>query len=272
MPKLIQSVTTANETPPVAKVERVAKVEEVEEETPYSLAASREGLGELSPVLKDVDGNVIDGFHRLGETPNWHSITVSTIDNPVKLELARLAVNFNRRKVSPEELSQRITFLVKSGLKPDEIAKQTGISKATIYKYMPQEYKDPSRVESGSKRANLPPSTEFDKRKDSEEALPHTVAIPDADSAVPIKPRVRTFAEAALEAAASTVKVAENSFVAGEVEDEVVPEVEDLIPEGTPICPCCNSSLDPVEFEQMKKDVARKFGKSIQMLLFPEGA
>ena len=75
---------------------------------------------------------------------------------------------------------------------------------------------------------------------------------------------MRTFAEATAEVAEKTVKVAESSFADG----EVTVEEEEVVPDGCPICPCCSSSLDPVEFEQMKKDVARKFGKSIQTLLF----
>jgi hypothetical protein len=116
--------------------------EPAQNDTAYSLAESRKGLGELTPVLEDAHGNIIDGFHRRGETPSWHGIAVPQIDNPVKLEMARLAVNFARRKVSPEEITQRVTFLINAGVSPDEIAKKTGISKTTIYKYMPEEAKN----------------------------------------------------------------------------------------------------------------------------------
>lgn len=238
------------------RVIAVAEELKADDEAPYSLAASREGLGELSPVLKDVDGNVIDGFHRLGENAAWHTITVSTIDTPVKLELARLAVNFNRRKVSPEELSQRITFLVKSGLKPEEIAKQTGISKATVYRYTPQEMKNTQKVEAGKLGA-------------SARTCEHTVTIPESIPATTgnFVPRVRTFAEAAADVAAETAKTAESSFSPGEVEVE-----EEVVPEGTPLCPCCGASMDLAEYKEVKQSVARKFGKSIQTLLFSEGA
>ena len=139
-----------NENSPVFAIGTVSSHKEPkEDEVPYSLAASREGLGELAPVLKDAHGNVIDGFHRLGENANWHAITVPTIDTPVKLELARLAVNFNRRKVTPQELTQRITFLINEGLKPEEIAEKAGISERTIYKYIPQEFKDQKKVNAG---------------------------------------------------------------------------------------------------------------------------
>jgi very-short-patch-repair endonuclease len=67
---------------------------------------------------------------------------VDTVDSPVKLELARLAANFCRRKIPKEEMQEWITFLVgKGGLKPEEIAKKTGISLSTIYRHLPQEFK-----------------------------------------------------------------------------------------------------------------------------------
>jgi hypothetical protein len=150
------------------------KSEEDVAESPYSLGASRDGLGELSPVLLDAYGNIIDGFHRKGESANWHSVTVHHIDNPVKLEMARLAVNYARRRVTPEEFSQRIAFLIKAGLKPEEIAKKTGIGTRTIYKYTPQELKDQKMIEAGRKAHHheygLAAPVQLDKRKDSEEA------------------------------------------------------------------------------------------------------
>src|SRR4030042_1890340 len=61
------------------------------EEASYSLAASRDGLGELTPILLGNeslgDDNIIDGFHRNGETPNWTAIRVPHIDTPIKLEM-----------------------------------------------------------------------------------------------------------------------------------------------------------------------------------------
>lgn len=135
--------------------ERRIGTQEAKQETEeaYSLAASREGLGELTPVLLDAHGEIIDGFHRRGENAKWHAITVGHIDTPVKLELARLAVNFARRRVAAQELTQRITFLIKAGLKPDEIAQKTGIGRTTIFKYMAQDLKDQKKVEAGKEAA-----------------------------------------------------------------------------------------------------------------------
>jgi hypothetical protein len=225
----------------VAKVEDEEKVEEVEDEAPYSLAASREGLGELAPVLKDINGDIIDGFHRLGENANWHTITVPTIDTPVKLELARLAVNFNRRKVTTEELSQRISFLIKAGLKPAEIAKQTGISLRTVQKYTPQECKDPIKVETGrlggeSSGARVHQNVKIPDRKEIN-------LNPTLGSAPPQLPR----------SAASTL--------------DAEPEE---IPDGCPICPICKCSMNLDEYQQIKTAVGNQYGRQIQTLLFPQ--
>jgi hypothetical protein len=230
----------------------------VDSEDSYSLAVSSEGLGELYPVLKDAHNNIIDGYHRKGETPLWHEEVRPQIDTPVKLALAQLAVNFCRRRMSPEEIRERITFLAKNGVKADEIAKQTGIKPRTVYKYIPQEFKDPEKVEA----ARL----SHESRTVSAASVQHTVEIPESiqGEQFPVVPRVRTFAEAAAEAAQVTAKAAESSFSSGEV------EVEEVVPEGTPLCPCCGASMDLAEYREVKQIVARKFGKSIQTLLFPE--
>jgi hypothetical protein len=82
------------------------------EEKEYDLKKSIEGLGKLNPILKDAHGNIIDGFHRQEVDPNWNAITIGEIDNPAKLELARLATNFCRRHMTSEEIRDKLTFLI----------------------------------------------------------------------------------------------------------------------------------------------------------------
>jgi len=166
-----------NEESPVFAIGTVSSHKEAktEEKASYSLASSKEGLGELVPVLVDKFGNIIDGFHRKGENANWREEVLPWIDTPEKLEAARLAVNFDRRQMAPEEIKERVTFLIGKGMRSEEISKLTGISKTTIYKYMPQDAKNPKRVEagkaSGEARQNFVPLAEQDKRKGSEEQL-----------------------------------------------------------------------------------------------------
>jgi len=122
-------------------------------ESEYSLASSKRSLGELVPILYAViDGEeeIIDGYHRLGESPGWHKQLVPQITTREQLEAARLAVNFNRRQVAPDEIASRIAVLAET-LKPEEIMELTGMSRTTVYKYLPQEFKDPKRVDAGRK-------------------------------------------------------------------------------------------------------------------------
>jgi len=126
------------------------KTEEKNHEDEYSLSLSRIGLGELVPVLKDANNNIIDGFHRKLENENWHEIIVPQIDDEVKLELARIAVNFVRRQVSHEELKKSLTYLIgEQNLTPEQIARTTGISLTTIYRHTPQTLKNQVRVQAG---------------------------------------------------------------------------------------------------------------------------
>ena len=154
---------------------------EPETEDGYDLKGSATGLGELAPILKDAKGNIIDGFHRKEADPNWTSVTVTSVDNPVKLELARLAVNFCRRRVPKMEMQERIAFLVgKAGLKPEEIAEKTGISKRTIYNYLPQELKNQTKVDSG--RMGGESSAAARASQDSGASLHQTVKDSDVSS------------------------------------------------------------------------------------------
>lgn|GEM_PF-6250182 len=165
-------LATQNKPQPQTKPQTTQQEELIIE---YNLAQSKQGLGELCPVLKDANGNIIDGFHRKGENADWREETIPWIDTPVKLELARLAVNFNRRRVTPQELTERLTFLAKAGLKADEIATQTGISKTTIYRYLPKDLKNEKAIKiSGALKAKseivrkeVPPETSYKKIHDT---------------------------------------------------------------------------------------------------------
>ena len=243
----------ASEAKPIDAVDNVHVVDSVGtkeepdvEESAYSLSASKAGLGELAPVLKDVHGNIIDGFHRKGENADWHEVVLPAIDSPVKLELARLAVNFCRRKVSSDELRERITFLVKHGLKPNEIAEQTGISLRTVQRYMPQEFKDPVKV---AARVNLEISRETRLSCDDTCHQKTTKAVSSVNQTIK-KPEIGTEA-----------KPAGVSRTGGN-------DVDDVVPVGTPICPCCGSMMNLPEFEAVKASVKAKFGALVADALF----
>lgn len=114
---------------------------------PYDLKLSAEKLGKLCPVLLDKHGRVIDGNHRMKLDPKWPTVTLENIDTPVKRALARIASNFCRRTVDAEELTREITTLIAFGVKPQQIVELTGISRATIYRHMPEHLKDKVKSE-----------------------------------------------------------------------------------------------------------------------------
>jgi hypothetical protein len=146
----------------------------------YSLSASKAGLGELDSVkvaiINDIE-YVVDGFHRLGENANWRKEILPWIDNLEKLELARLAINFNRRNMGPKEVEERVVNLLNMGFKAEEISTLTGISESTIYKYKPQTLKNPQKVEAGKAAAEARAEAKF-----SAPSSEHTVKTQDTES------------------------------------------------------------------------------------------
>lgn len=128
--------------------------EEIDDQV--QLSESTELVGEIAPVLLSKNGEVIDGNHRRGERPGWHSIRVNTIDDAYKLEIARLVVNVCRRKVGATEKSERLRGIwvehkKKYGEYPsvETIKVQLGQSASWIRKYLPDDLKNTAKVEAG---------------------------------------------------------------------------------------------------------------------------
>jgi hypothetical protein len=274
--------------------------EEKEVEEGYSLIASKEGLGELVPVIKDKFGNIIDGFHRKGENQNWREEILPWIDTPEKLEAARLAVNFNRRKMAPEEIRERIVYLLKSGMKADEIVKLTGVSLRTIQRYTPQEFKNQAAVEMG-KMAHMTVSgdtchfTNVNPVKENSAAqLQQTVESSDVKLDKVACPKCLTDFDSDLEytlhwshkhygSAPAPVRFTnENASTepteshgvtdeAPAVRDDSVSKSNETEPEEEEqmACPCCGSLLNPQDYELTRTEVAIKYGKTVQQKLFP---
>ncbi len=94
----------------------------------YDLAASKWSVHELYPMLKDVHGNVIDGFHRLRADPNWRTETLEHIKTPTQLVLARIIANTHRRSVSREEREEQINELARCLMENEKIPREGLIS------------------------------------------------------------------------------------------------------------------------------------------------
>jgi len=58
------------------------------------LEKSEKKIGQLYPILRDAEGKVIDGWHRLDVNPQWKSITLED----VKTEEDRLIISAARAR------------------------------------------------------------------------------------------------------------------------------------------------------------------------------
>jgi hypothetical protein len=132
-----------------------------EEENGYSLKGSTKLVGQLYPVLKAKDGEILDGLHRSGADGSWRSEVLENIDSHEKKLAARLIANFHRRKVSREEKAEWINELAQlyreQGLRvqgekdgspgqgsneiADRICLVTGISRRTVCFYLEDHFK-----------------------------------------------------------------------------------------------------------------------------------
>jgi hypothetical protein len=138
----------------------------------YDLKKSENKIGQLYPILKSKDGQIIDGFHRQKADPNWKSLVVPEIDSEEKLLLARLIANFHRRQVTREEKEEWINGLAeiyqKQGYKikgnpttvklssgqeftiDNEILAKildvTGLGYSTVRSYLVQEFKQTGKA------------------------------------------------------------------------------------------------------------------------------
>ena len=133
----------------------------------YDHKKSTKVVGQLYPVIVDQAGNVIDGLHRREADPNWRTEVHPEIDSQEKFLIARCVANWHRREVPREEKEEWINGLAriykKQGLKirgkryfygetsttneiVTKIVEVTGLSYATVVKYLHNEYKQMERA------------------------------------------------------------------------------------------------------------------------------
>ena len=125
------------------------------EEKEYDLTQSKKKLGYLLPVIEDAFGNIIDGFHRLKVDPDWPRVRLQHIDDPIKLEKARIAMNQCRRIVDAEERSESYARLIDmAGWTPKELSENMGIPYRTVIRYLPKEFKGPEPPQLASAKKN----------------------------------------------------------------------------------------------------------------------
>ena len=106
------------------------------------LAASERAVGQIYPVVKDAEGNIIDGFHRKRVNPNWKEVQLPVKDRLEALKI-RVHLNLFRRKVGEDEKSGWVAearrLLQERGLKgtQKEVAEALAVSRTWVTKYDP---------------------------------------------------------------------------------------------------------------------------------------
>lgn len=68
-------------------------------------------VGQLYPVLRDAEGKVIDGKHRLDSDPNWFSRTLPHVKTEEQRILVAFHANVGRRKIPVKEKAGMINAL-----------------------------------------------------------------------------------------------------------------------------------------------------------------
>lgn len=117
----------------------------------YNLKSSKEVVGPLVPVLKDKNGRLIDGLHRLHADKDWPTRTIAI--SGVKSDIARIVINVQRRQVPPKEKTKMLKDLAKkTGWSPEQIAEKTGMSVSWVRKYLPSKYKNKEMAKLAKKK------------------------------------------------------------------------------------------------------------------------
>lgn len=156
----------------------------------YSLKESVSMVGPLTPVLLDKYGNTIDGNHRLKENKKWPVIKNEKIDSPLKLAIARIVVNCNRRIVTSQERRSMLKEVFDSYLrqhkeypKVKDVARWLGRSQRWVYMNLDPEYKDPEMSKlgqaGGEAKAADSDSTATQNEKEVATASPASPKIAD---------------------------------------------------------------------------------------------
>ena len=120
------------------------------------LKKSSEKVGQILPVLRDGNGNIIDGFHRKAADINWEEVILEWVTTEGQSLMVQIASNWIRRSFKREEKVRILTRLCEifkdewEGHYSSNLADITGLNIDTIEKYLPPEYKQ-------QKTRNAPP-------------------------------------------------------------------------------------------------------------------
>lgn len=101
------------------------------------LIKSEKIVGQLIPVLRDAEGKVIDGYHRLDVDPNWRSVTLEDVKTEEERLIVSVHVNMSRRKITNREkaiiINQLAEIYYDQGLRPDARKDRVGKDNNVIH-------------------------------------------------------------------------------------------------------------------------------------------
>jgi len=111
------------------------------------LRKSKRKFGALAPIILDKHGNIVEGHHRNRADPTWPRITYDNIQTDEDRVLHAIAFNWHRREKSEAWKKNMLSWLAKHGNTIDQITEKTGLSKRSVYNYLPAELKGPEPEE-----------------------------------------------------------------------------------------------------------------------------
>lgn len=163
-----------------------------EEISNESLQKSVKTIGELYPILENQDGKILDGNHRAESNPKHHRKTIQTKS---RLEEILVRLHAHHRRQVPQEETKALLIelaqeLEKGGIPKEnvttELYKVVPFSEQYVRQLMPQEYKQPQKVEAGKVSALLVAQTVKTQDTALEQASLHKAA-PKAFDAAEVK-------------------------------------------------------------------------------------
>jgi len=147
---------------------------------------SEKKVGQLYPILTDLKGNIIDGFHRRAANPQWRKIKLGWVKTPTDLLKIRLHSNWMRRNIDRAEIEKILSELYEeTGWDTKQAAKKLGISYDTLVDYYPKGAKDQKKAKAGRKRkkkrgvGRAPTQPSESQKKDAEGFNPEITTLWD---------------------------------------------------------------------------------------------
>jgi len=120
---------------------------ELDQELVEELRQSKAKFGALAPIILDKHGKIVEGHHRSAADPNWPKVIYEEIETDEDRVLYAIAFNWHRREKTENWKTRMLAWLARHGNSVDQIAERTGLSKRTVYRYLPTGLKGPEPEE-----------------------------------------------------------------------------------------------------------------------------